>query len=84
MAVNNSLQLTVAGRLEYDGNLQLKMLLAGASREVKLDDVHFVVPWAKGIAKYAMGLGMKGGTCPEAHHWKWDLSKNQDALWLGM
>jgi len=79
----DGLQLTVAGRLEYDGNLQLKMLLARTSHDIQLDDVRFVVPWAKGIVKYAMGLGLKGGKCPDEHRWKWDVTKNQDALWLG-
>jgi len=78
------LRLTILARMEYDGNLQLRMLLYTAGPEGgKVDDVRFTVPWTNGTAKYAMGLGLQGGKCPTEHHWKWDISKNQDALWLG-
>ncbi len=76
------LSLLVHGRLEFDGNLQLQMHLA-SDRPVTLDDVRFVVPWAKDRVQYAMGLGLQGGICPQRHDWKWDVAKNQDAIWLG-
>lgn len=75
--------LTVTGRLEFDGNLQLKMALRGTHGAVKLDDVRFIVPWARGAVQYAMGLGMQGGKCPDALDWNWDVAKHQDAVWLG-
>ncbi len=77
------LGLTVTGRLEFDGNLQLRMYLHGDRQEIKLDDVRFSVPWKKDAVKYAMGLGMQGGPCPAKRDWKWDVSKNQDSVWLG-
>lgn len=78
------LRLTVKGQLEFDGNLQLQMALASASDPaVTLDDVRFVVPWRNEAAQYAMGLGLQGGKCPPQHDWKWDVSKHQDALWMG-
>jgi hypothetical protein len=31
-----------------------------------------------------MGLGQKGGKCPDDFHWKWEVAtKNQDGAWLG-
>lgn len=82
------LRLVVTGRLEFDGNLQLKMRLENprtdnARPSVKLSDVRFVVPWSKDAAKYAMGLGLQGGVTPAQHRWKWDVSKNQDSIWMG-
>jgi hypothetical protein len=75
--------LDVSGVLEYDGNLQLSMRLHAAEDPVAVEDVRFVVPWHGEVAKYAMGLGLKGGLCPEKHDWKWDVSKHQDAVWMG-
>lgn len=79
-----NLRLTVKGLLEFDGNLQLQMTLDHpASGEVALDDVRFVVPWRADVTRYAMGLGLQGGQCPTRHDWKWDVSKHQDAIWMG-
>lgn len=78
------LKLTVNGLLEFDGNLQLQMALTSASDpSVTLEDVRFVVPWRNEVAQYAMGLGLRGGACPPLHDWKWDVSKHQDAIWMG-
>lgn len=76
-------QLTVTGRLEFDGNLQLGMWLTGNREDIAVDDVRLVIPWAKDVVKYSMGIGMKGGFCPDKYDWKWDVSKHQDAVWLG-
>ena len=86
-SVADNLLLTVSGRLEYDGNLQLKMKLAASGRQavgnVKLDDIRFVAPWNREVVKYSMGLGMQGGRCPDSYDWKWNPAKHHDAVWLG-
>lgn len=74
--------LRVKGTLEFDGNLQLSMR-PESSRLMTLDQVRFVVPFNQDAAKYAMGLGLKGGFAPEHHEWTWDTNKQQDAIWLG-
>ena len=83
--VNQSeqVQCTVTGVLEFDGNLQLSMQLASRQGSVSVDDVRFVLPWKNDAARYAMGLGLKGGLCPPNHQWKWDVSNHQDAVWMG-
>ncbi len=81
-SVAGDLQLLVVGRLEYDGNLKLEMRIR-TPRDESLDDVRFVVPWAENVVKYSMGIGMQGGKCPDSYDWKWDVSKHQDAVWLG-
>ena len=75
--------LIVTGHLEFDGNLQLQMRVTKSGKGLTLDDVRFVVPWTKDTAKYAMGLGLQGGNCPEKLDWKWDIKKNQDSIWMG-
>jgi hypothetical protein len=69
--------------LEYDGNLKLGMNLSANDSPVQVDDVRLVVPWHKDVAKYAMGLGLQGGLCPDQLDWKWDVAKHQDAIWMG-
>ena len=84
--VHNSggdMTLDVSGELEYDGNLRLSMALCASNAPVQVDDVRMVVPWHKDVAKYAMGLGLQGGLCPDKLDWKWDVSKHQDAIWMG-
>jgi hypothetical protein len=84
-----SLELTVSGQLEYDGHLALSMGLAYGAKvassedAITVDDVRFTVPWHNDAAKYVMGLGLKGGLCPDQHDWKWDVAKHQDAIWMG-
>ena len=30
-----------------------------------------------------MGMNLKGGKRPASYDWKWDVTRNQDAAWLG-
>ena len=75
--------MTTTGHLEFDGNLKLRMALSSDKRAVAVEDVQFTVAWDQAEAKYAMGLGLQGGLCPDKHEWKWNVAKNQDCLWLG-
>jgi pimeloyl-ACP methyl ester carboxylesterase len=77
-----ALSLVVEGVMEYDGCLVLKMKVT-PQKDVTLDDARLVVRWTPGVARYAMGLGLMGGYCPDQYTWKWDAGKHQDALWLG-
>ena len=38
---------------------------------------------APGAGAYFMGLGKKGGQCPQSVDWKWNPDVNQDGFWLG-
>ena len=90
VSTGGDVRLEVKGTLEFDGNLRLAMNLSNTSSDdahrvdgIPVDDVRFVVLWNKDVAKYSMGLGLQGGLCPEKHDWKWDVSKHQDAIWIG-
>ncbi len=83
-------ELDVVGTLEFDGNLRLGMKLLNASTNrdywiegMPINGARFIVSWNKEVAKYAMGLGLQGGPCPDTHDWKWDVSNHQDAIWMG-
>lgn len=90
-ATNRSgdLDLLVRGRLEFDGFLSLSMDLIDnrgwipENPPISVDEVRFTVPWRSDVAKYGMGLGLTGRPLPAKHEWKWDVSKHQDAIWLG-
>jgi hypothetical protein len=76
------LALTVNGTLEYDGFMSLRMDLR-AGEAVTLPDIRLSIPWKPSVARYAMGLGLKGQQRPQTIEWHWDVARHQDALWLG-
>lgn len=70
------------GRLEFDGfasfGLQVK-----AKKAISIKDIRLEVSMDKDKATYMMGLNKEGGLRPKDWQWKWDTTKNQDALWTG-
>jgi hypothetical protein len=76
------LELAVRGRMEFDGHVELRCALKSA-KPVDLRDVKLEIPRTSDTAKYAIGLGLYGGAAPRTLDWKWNVSKHQDALWLG-
>ncbi|MFC7309656.1 glycoside hydrolase domain-containing protein [Streptomyces monticola] len=82
-AAGSGLRVRTEGELEADGFLVVRATVT-AGGDTELDDVRLDVPVREEIARYAMGLGIKGGACPAAYDWTWDTAtRNQDALWLG-
>lgn len=74
--------LEVSGRLEFDGFVDYAMKLT-AKRTLKIRDIRLEVPVVKDKAEYMMGLGHEGGLRIHGWKWNWDVSKNQDMLWIG-
>ena len=82
-ATANSLQLQTSAHLEFDGYLQYQIRVI-ATQDVTLDDISLNIPFKKSMARYMMGLGRKGGDCPDNFDWKWQVAtKNQDGAWIG-
>lgn len=79
---NDLFLMQLDGELESDGNLTYKVTLV-AKKDAKIKDVALNTTLAPGVGKYMMGLGEKGGFCPDRLDWKWDVEKNQDAIWTG-
>ncbi|MBX2924231.1 MAG: hypothetical protein KF746_18670 [Chitinophagaceae bacterium] len=75
-------ELACSGRLEFDGFVDYKLALK-ALKPLKLKDIRLEVPVNKTKAEYMMGLNHEGGFRPPSWQWKWDTTRNQDALWLG-
>ena len=79
----DGLAMAVQAEMEFDGNIELTVALTAAG-PMPVQDIRLRIPLAREMAKYMMGLGLRGGLRPEEHHWKWDVStKNQDGAWIG-
>ncbi|KAA9034375.1 hypothetical protein FW778_22680 [Ginsengibacter hankyongi] len=70
------------GRLEFDGFVNYQLTVK-AKKALSIKDIRMEVNMDKNKAVYMMGLNRPGGLRPAAWDWKWDTTKNQDALWLG-
>ena len=78
-----ALTAAVHGRIEFDGTVEYEVALR-ADEATDLGDVRLEMPLRDDVARYAMGLGWKGGTRPDRLDWTWDVAKkNQDAVWVG-
>jgi len=77
-----TLELTVSGRMEFDGYLSYDIELK-ATRALRLRDVRLEVPFHRDAARYLIGMGRKGGLRREPLRWKWDVAKQQDSVWMG-
>ena len=76
------LAASIEGSAEFDGNLEFSVALS-AKEDIDLDDVRIEIPLRADVARYAMGLGLKGGKAPESFDWKWKVEHNQDGAWIG-
>ena len=82
MAAGGSLKMTVRGQMEFDGTVDYRVSLT-AERATPINDVRLDIPIAHDVAKYMMGMGLKGGLRPATFTWKWDVQRNQDSAWIG-
>ncbi|MGC2657425.1 MAG: glycoside hydrolase domain-containing protein, partial [Bryobacteraceae bacterium] len=70
------------GEIEFDGSLNYAIdLTARATTDVA--DIRLEIPLAADVARYAMGLGLRGGTRPDHFEWRWQVEHNQDGAWIG-
>ncbi|MCD6516375.1 MAG: DUF5107 domain-containing protein [Candidatus Aminicenantes bacterium] len=72
----------IKGQMEFDGFVGYEVRIT-ADKEIKLNDICLEIPVTKDVAEYMMGMGKKGGLCPDDFQWTWDRKKNQDSLWIG-
>ncbi|MHA4806604.1 glycoside hydrolase domain-containing protein [Flavitalea flava] len=80
----DELRMDLTATLEFDGFLSYRVKVT-ALQDVELKEITMHIPFKKEVAKYMMGLGLKGGYRPDSlYQWKWDVaSKNQDGAWIG-
>jgi hypothetical protein len=75
-------ELEVKGKMEFDGFVDYSLRLISRNNE-EIRDIRLEVPMVREKAAYIMGLGHEGGLREGDWKWRWDLTKNQDMIWLG-
>ncbi|MCX6581090.1 MAG: DUF6067 family protein [Candidatus Aminicenantes bacterium] len=81
-AASGSLLMNCMAIMEMEGYFEFHVTLR-ASQPLDVKDIRLEIPIVGEVARYMMGLGLKGGYRPASHEWKWDVQKNQDGAWLG-
>jgi len=79
---SSDLKLYIKPRLEFDGTLDFDVKLT-ALNNVSIDDVKLSIPVNSSIAKYFMGMSLRGGFAPEKAEWKWTSSNIGNMVWVG-
>ena len=69
-------------QMEFDGNIEFEVEVR-ATQATSLKDIRLEIPLTKDVARYMMGMGVKGGLRPGSFQWKWDVQNNQDSAWIG-
>jgi glycosyl hydrolase family 123 len=80
----DELQMDVNASLEFDGFLAYTVKVT-ALQDIDLSEISMHIPFQQDMAKYMMGLGLKGGYRPDSTYlWKWEVAtRNQDGAWIG-
>jgi hypothetical protein len=76
------LAMKTRAQMEFDGNIEFEVEVR-AAQAAALKDIRLEIPLSREVARYMMGLGVKGGIRPASLQWSWDVEKNQDSAWLG-
>lgn len=79
---NDSFLMRLNGGIEADGNILYQVTLVSL-KDQDVKDIRLEANLLPGVAEYFMGLGEKGGRCPDKLDWKWNVRRNQDGPWIG-
>jgi hypothetical protein len=79
---SSDFDLEVTGEMEFDGFADYALKLI-SKNQLKIRDIRLEIPVEEAKASYMMGLGHEGGLRTPDWRWKWDLTKDQDMLWVG-
>ena len=74
------ISLLTEARMEYDGQVLLKMSLS-ADRDLDVSDIRYTTAYTPYASRYMMGIGQDGGYRPEACTWDWN--GQWDSYWMG-
>ena len=78
--VEQGISLTTEARMEYDGQVLLKLSLS-SEKELVVKDIRYATAYTPYASTYMMGIGQDGGYRPQA--WSWDWSGQWDSYWMG-
>ncbi len=74
--------LDIRAKMECDGYVNYQVVLT-AKKDMTLDDIRLLIPYAKPVATYMMGLGFRSGKRPAQWDWKWDKGRANNMVWVG-
>lgn len=75
-------QWTCKALVQFDGFMEYKISLKSLKRST-IKDIRLETSFSPEQSEYMMGIGREGGEIPASWNWKWDTTKNQDAVWIG-
>ena len=81
-AVAGDLTITTTSKTEFDGCITIVVSLVPQA-DIEIDDIALEVALRRTVAKYAMGMGARGGYRPARIDWRWARTKLDRPLWLG-
>jgi hypothetical protein len=81
-AAAGPLTMQTRARMEFDGNIEFEVAIS-AARQTVVSDIRLEIPFASDVARYMMGMGLKGGYRPAGYQWAWNVENNQDSAWIG-
>jgi hypothetical protein len=76
------LTMNTRAQMESDGSVEFEVAVR-ATRQTEVSDIRLEIPIARSVARYMMGLNLKGGHRPATYEWKWNIENNQDSAWIG-
>ncbi len=79
---SDKLSANIDAKIEFDGYVEYNITFT-AKEDIEIEDISLTIPYKSNVAKYTMGMGQVGGYCADSFQWKWDVKKNQDAIWIG-
>jgi len=80
LLTSGSFDMTMNARMECDGNVDYVAKIK-AKKDTHIDNVKLTIPYEKTVAKFLMGLGVRGGFRPDTVKWKWGQPHNM--VWIG-
>ena len=78
--VKEDVSLTTEARMEYDGQVLLKLRLS-SEKELPVKDIRYTTAYTPYASKYMMGIGQDGGYRPQECEWAWNGL--WDSYWMG-
>jgi len=79
---SRNFRLETSAVMEFDGFIRYELTLT-ALKHVDISDIRLDSRFTGEKSEYMMGLGKEGGLLSDDIAWKWDVSKNQDMVWIG-
>jgi len=76
------LALECQGEMAFDGYLTFRLTVEAQVKTV-LTDLRLEMPLRADAVPYMMGMGREGGARPAAWHYRWDVRRANNAVWLG-